>query len=326
MLAPSESANAGRSPRDSVDLVLFGGTNMRIPADEALGKRFGKLVVSEVFKGTRRAMARATCDCGVEWVGILNKLRSGNTKSCGCQMLKFEDLTGAKFGRWKVLACIGKSSRNGPTMWWCRCDCGSESAVQASPLKRGASLSCGCLAAELTSQRATVHGMKNSPEYNTWQGIKGRCLDPKDKDYKNYGARGISMHPGWVNDFAAFFAYVGPKPSPDHSIERSDNESGYLPGNISWQTRKVQANNNRGNHLVTLDGVTNTLAIWCEIYNVNYPVVHQRITISGWDPLRALSTPTPRPNRGTRQKDNHQADPANNTNPVLSTVAERVEQ
>ena len=325
MLAPSESANAGFAPRDSVDLVLFVGTKMRIPADEALGKRFGRLVVLELFKGPQRTMARAACDCGHEWVGTLNRLRNGNTKSCGCQMMKFEDITGVKFGRWTALNCVSKSGKGGPTLWRCKCECGSESAVQAGALKRGASLSCGCLAVELKIRQSTVHGMTHSSEYNTWQGIKGRCFDPKDKDYKNYGARGISMHLAWVNDFVAFYAYVGPKPSRDHSIERSNNDAGYVPGNISWQTRKVQANNNRGNHLVTLDGVTKTLAIWCEIYNVNYPVVHQRIAISGWDPLRALTTPTIRPNRGTRQKGNHQADSINNTKPAFSKVAERIE-
>lgn len=284
----------------------------RIPAIESLGKRFGMLVVTEVFRGPRRAMARADCDCGQKWEGILNALRSGDTRSCGCQMLKFEDLTGQRFGRRVALHCISRSSKDSSTLWWCRCDCGKESAVQASSLKRGVTKSCGCLSVEVAALRATKHGMTHTPEYISWQAIKGRCLDPKDKDFKNYGARGITLYEPWIKDFSAFYEHIGPRPAEGYTVEREDNDAGYFPGNISWQPRSVQANNNRGNHQITLEGITKTAAQWCEIFNVNYPIVMQRINNSGWEPLRALTTPTERPYRGTRQRNGHQANPANN--------------
>lgn len=283
----------------------------RICAEESLGVRYGKLVVVEILPPKDgRSQARAVCDCGAEWVGRVNALRSGNAASCGCETLKFEDFTGRKFGRWIALECVQRSGHGRSTLWRCVCECGTVSDVQAGALKNGFSRSCGCLAVELSKSRG-VHLMTGSPEYHSWQAIKRRCLDPKDKDFKNYGGRGIKMFEPWISDFQAFYRYVGDRPCAGYTIERSENDGDYVPGNISWQPRSVQANNNRGNHRVTIDGVTRTLAQWCCIFNVSYPTVVQRINHSKWDPADALRTPTRRPFRGTRQKNRHQADPRN---------------
>jgi hypothetical protein len=274
-------------------------TTTRRPAIESVGQRFGMLVVTGVDEGGGRARAKALCDCGSEWAGRLNALRTGNTTSCGCQTIKFEDHTGERFGRWVAVECITRSASGVQGTWRCICDCGKQGVVQSGALKNGFSRSCGCLSVEKTRDRAKTHGMSHSEVWSIWNGIKGRCYNKNNKDYHNYGGRGIAMADEWVNDFAAFFAYIGERPSKDHTVERSDNNSGYVPGNVSWQTRFVQANNNRGNRLITIDGVTKTMNQWCQVYDVYYWTVSYRINISKWDHLRALTTPTTRPYTGS---------------------------
>ena len=166
---------------------------------------------------------------------------------------KAKDLTGKRYGRWTVISRNREAQerRNTPqSVWACRCDCGTEKPeILYGSLVFGRSLSCGCLRRELTVCHdpvlsKTLHDQSN-PLYRTWICIKTRCFNPCNPAYRNYGQRGITMHPAWVTDYDAFAAHVGERPSPKHSLDRINNDAGYIPGNLRWATRKEQANNRR---------------------------------------------------------------------------------
>jgi|688.fasta_scaffold00571_50 hypothetical protein len=83
------------------------------------------------------------------------------------------------------------------------------------------------------------------PLYATWSNMIGRCSNPDDTNYANYGARGITVCARWRKSFAAFAADMGQRPTPEHSIDRRDNSKGYSPANCKWATRIEQAQNKR---------------------------------------------------------------------------------
>lgn len=134
----------------------------------------------------------------------------------------------------------------------------------------------------------TTHGGSKTREWITWNSIKARCFDPDNKSFHQYGGRGITMCREWAESFPAFFAAVGPRPSPRHSIERIDNSRGYEPGNCRWATPKEQARNRRTNRAVTLNGVTRTIAEWAEVTGIPATRIWARLR-AGHTPERVLS-------------------------------------
>lgn len=194
---------------------------------------------------------------------------------------------GQQYGRLTVLAVesVGRD-----TKWLCRCECGTEKLVYKSNVVHGRTRSCGCLNREMSTDRFTTHGMKHSPEYETWCNIKRRCADSGNADYHG---RGIRVCDGWLNSFEAFVSDMGPRPSDTHSIDRKDNAAGYDCGhcpscvsrgadaNCRWATRTEQNNNTRKNVDVTVDGVTMTIAEASRRYGITATLLRQRLFRDG---------------------------------------------
>lgn len=161
------------------------------------------------------------------------------------------DVTGRTFGRLTVVSRNGSDPR-GKALWLCACSCGQAKTISGATLASGRIQSCGCLhreVAQATGYKNAKHGQsRGGPrfrEYIAWKGMIRRCTNPRSKDWKDYGGRGITVAPEWRDSFDAFFAHIGPKPSPDLSLDRIEANGNYEPGNVRWATALVQRHNRR---------------------------------------------------------------------------------
>lgn len=190
-------------------------------------------------------------------------------------MSRVIDLAGQTYGRLTVLS---RSPRSGRAYWNCICECGGSASVLGKSLRRGDTRSCGCIQKETIAKRNFRHGLgaERSKEYRCWLHIKGRCLNPANAAFHNYGARGITVSVLWKNDFEVFLRDVGYAPSPDMTLERIDNDKGYEPGNVVWADRKTQNRNTRRNVFVVLNGERIILKDACACIGADYKrVAHQ---------------------------------------------------
>lgn len=181
------------------------------------------------------------------------------------------DLVGQRFGKLVVIKRAG-SDKHWKTLWECQCDCGSPPLiVVGSNLTKGNSKSCGCTKREHMSKLRATHRMFGSPEYNCWHSMLSRCRNPKDRAWHNYGGRGITVCERWL-EFENFYADMGPRPSPEHSIDRINNNGNYEPGNCRWATRQEQNVNRRTTHMH--EG--KTIKEWAAELNTPYRTVLAR--------------------------------------------------
>ena len=210
-------------------------------------------------------------------------------------------LDGREFGRLVVLG-LDRVDKVG-ALWKCKCACGSVKSVYGHLLRRGQVKSCSCLrdekgAAKLEDYRRSGKphprfkhgdgGTQPAPEWVCWVSIKGRCLNPKDPAYPDYGGRGICICERWLSSYEDFLVDVGRKPSPQHTLDRIEVNGNYEPGNVRWATRLEQARNRRNSLYIEHDGQRLCLAEWAEKTGIKNWTIRARLR-SGWSVGRALT-------------------------------------
>jgi hypothetical protein len=202
-------------------------------------------------------------------------------------MSKVIDLTGQVFHRLTVVERDFTKTQN--AYWRCLCICGNSVTVHGYDLRSGNTKSCGCYKNDLVRERSITHNMRQSNEYNIYCTMISRCHNPNNKCYYRYGGRGITVCQEWRDDFSAFYNHIGPRPSKKHSIDRIDNDLGYMPGNVRWATNIEQAYNKSSNTYYTFNGKIMTLTEWSKETGIKPSTIIQRLK-RGWSIEKALST------------------------------------
>jgi len=124
--------------------------------------------------------------------------------------------------------------------------CGNSFNARIAGVKNGETSSCGCFKKNYPPRK--VHGLRRDPLYGVWGALKGRCFKETNQDYKNYGARGITICDEWRYNFQTFYDYMTQLPhygECGRSIDRINNDGNYEPGNMRWATSREQTMNGR---------------------------------------------------------------------------------
>ena len=130
-----------------------------------------------------------------------------------------------------------------------------------------------------------------TPLYNTWRGMKERCLNPNHIGYNNYGGKGIIICEEWQNSFVKFREWALSNGYQEGlTIDRVDTNGNYEPSNCRWSTQKEQQNNKTSNHFLTYNGITMTINQWAEELGVKRELIKDRLRW-GWSVEKALVTP-----------------------------------
>ena len=138
------------------------------------GRKIGKLTVleldeiktkEELQKGKSVKYWICECECGnTKSICETTLCKNRENTTCGCGVLEavkkrhqdFRDLNiGKRFGRLVILSYEG-IGKDGRVRYLCKCDCGNTKVIKWGNIQQGSSLSCGCLAHELTCERVRL--------------------------------------------------------------------------------------------------------------------------------------------------------------------------
>ena len=202
------------------------------------------------------------------------------------------EMVGKKFGRLTVLRDDGYIRPKKPA-YHCVCECGNTTRVDGSFLRTGKTKSCGCLRQEVAARSVramnTTHGKFGTRIYRIWTMMIQRTCNPRTKEYKRYGGRGIRVTEAWKH-FENFYADMGDPPTEEHTLDRLDTDGDYCKANCRWATVVEQQNNRRDNVFLEWNGRKQTLAQWAREVGLNPSTLSRRLG-AGWKLEEALTTP-----------------------------------
>lgn len=178
-------------------------------------------------------------------------------------------------------------------LWKMRCKCGNVFISQPS-YTSGRCRECGY---KYLSKKTAIHNESPSESrhasrlYTIWVNMRSRCGNPNNKNYHNYGGRGVDVCDEW-KDYLTFKKWAVSNGYEEHlSIDRIDVNGGYSPQNCRWATQKEQCRNKRTNHKLTYRGVTKSMVEWSEETGIPYHTIKSRINVYGYSVEDALTKP-----------------------------------
>jgi hypothetical protein len=158
-----------------------------------------------------------------------------------------------------------------------KCKCGKEFIGRLYFYTSEQHKSCGCR----INSKSKIHSKTKTVEFETWTSMKKRCYGTWHKAYHNYGGRGITVCDRWLEKngrgFLNFLEDMGPRPDPEYSLDRINNDGNYEPGNVKWSTKKEQSNNRRVSHFLTFNGISKTIMEWARELNIAETTIHNRL-------------------------------------------------
>lgn len=224
--------------------------------------------------------------------------------------LKHIDKIGQKFG-YLTIVDVSKGA------FHCVCDCGREHNVTYYKLFNGEVKSCGVKGCEYAHSlrkgcaNHVKHRKSNTRLYSIWNGMKSRCYRTDNRNFRNYGGRGISVCEEWRDNFEVFEEWALSNGYADHlTIDRINNDGNYEPSNCRWATRSEQDANKRVRALRAykdlyvweINGVKKSIIEWCAEYGLSRSMVTYRVNVKGMTPYEALTAPLSPQGRGRKSE------------------------
>ena len=191
---------------------------------------------------------------------------------------KDTNIVGTRIGLYDVLYECDFKSNDGHRIFHVKCsECGWESNVQMHRIKM---LSKKCKHINLAGQYSTDKAKiiwNNKRIFKIYQGMIQRCYNPNNKNFTDYGGKGIGICEDWLNNPKSFEDWaISHGYENDLTIDRIDSNKNYCPDNCQWIT--LEENSRRANaNFIEVDGKTLSGTQWAEMLGFGKNTINKLI-------------------------------------------------
>lgn len=209
------------------------------------GTRIGDLLILEYISGhSTHAKYKYKCICGRDGIKGLREINKKNTcKALSCHDFYYRRFLGLTVHTRTILKL--DETVKFRRYYIVQCECGRIDSIRCDQMINETKRGKTCIDCSQKKYKFINSSTNNSPEYQCWKALFKRCYNKKDRNYHNYGGRGIKVCERWYSSFENFYNDMGPKPYPDYQIDRIDVGGDYEPSNCKWVSRSENVRNRR---------------------------------------------------------------------------------
>lgn len=148
--------------------------------------------------------------------------------------MKFVDITNKRFGKLIVIERM-PNTKNGSTIWKCKCDCGNNKHITGRNLRMGNSVTCGC---------SHNRKGKNNHAWKGYEEISGRYWRTVKKGAKERNLQvSVTIEQCWnkaiEQNKKCALSGIDLVFGKNASLDRIDSDKGYVIGNVQWVDKDI---------------------------------------------------------------------------------------
>ena len=145
---------------------------------------------------------------------------------------------------------------------------------------------------------------ENSRIGGIFSGMKCRCYNENDKDYRWYGGKGIRICNEWINNPKLFENWSLENGYTDNmTIDRKDESKDYCPENCQWIEASQNSKYKSTTSLIECNGEVHTGRDWAEILGLGTNIINNYVRKYGVENTvifmqRFMENPIPKTHSG----------------------------
>nr|DAU46810.1 MAG TPA: homing endonuclease [Caudoviricetes sp.] len=191
-----------------------------------------------------------------------------------------------EYGVFEVVEKLNERAPDGHQLWKIRCkECGREFIRGSNLVKAPSKITYNCFHKRFNGQDVNYDNRwKNQRIKAIYYKIITRCYNEDNKDYRFYGAKGISVYQDWLDNPIHFEEWALANGYEDNlTIDRKNETKDYSPDNCRWITMEENARWKSTTNRIDVDGEIKSGQQWAKYLGFSQNVINTYIRKYGID-------------------------------------------